>query len=274
MKPIARVLGLVAAGLIAGWASPAAAGHLCTIVADAGSGEILVEKGSGCGDRVTPASTFKIALAVMGYDAGILADAGNPVLPFRTGYPDWGGDAWRRPVGPADWMKHSVVWFSQRITERLGTERLTGYARAFGYGNADLSGDPGRNNGLERAWIASSLRISPREQAAFLGRLATSRLPVAASAIAGTKAIVERSDRSGWAIQGKTGTAYPRRADGSFDRARAWGWYVGWAQRDGRVVAFAYLQQDEKRNPVSGGLRARDALLDAWAGLAASLPVR
>jgi beta-lactamase class D len=56
-------------------------------------------------------------------------------------------------------MKHSVVWFSQQIAQYLGQGRLQQYATQFGYGNADFSGDSGKNNGLERAWISSSLKI-------------------------------------------------------------------------------------------------------------------
>jgi beta-lactamase class D len=41
---------------------------ICTVLADAG-GKILIEEGA-CGQRVTPASTFKIALSLMGYDSG------------------------------------------------------------------------------------------------------------------------------------------------------------------------------------------------------------
>ena len=76
-----------------------------------------------------------------------------PVLDYREGDPDWGGEEWKQPTDPTRWLKYSVVWYSQRITHALGAERLTAYANAFSYGNADFSGDPGKNNGLERAWI-------------------------------------------------------------------------------------------------------------------------
>jgi beta-lactamase class D len=43
-------------------------------------------------ERFTPASTFKIALSVMGFDSNLLKNAHAPVLPLRDGYVDWGGD--------------------------------------------------------------------------------------------------------------------------------------------------------------------------------------
>lgn len=249
--------------------SPARAGVVCTVIADARDGRVLLSEGR-CEDRVTPASTFKIALAAMSYDAGILTDAGSPVLPYRQGYPDWGGDAWRKPTDPAGWMRHSVVWYSQQIARELGVEGLRDYGRRFAYGNADFSGDAGRNNALERAWISSSLAISPLEQTVFLRRLITGQLPISRDATARTMSVVEGIDTAGgWHVSGKTGSAYPRNADGSFDRARMWGWYVGWARKGDTALVFARLAQDERRERRPGGLRAREALLAEWESLAA-----
>lgn len=250
-------------------ASQARARQVCMIVATP-SGKIVHEEGD-CRSRVTPASTFKIALSLMGFDTGFLKDAHTPTLPYKDGYPAWGGEAWQRPTDPASWLKYSVVWYSQQITKALGSDQLTRYAAAFGYGNVDFSGDPGKNNGLERAWIASSLRISPAEQFSFLGKLVERRLPVSTSAIENTQAIVESRSLGDWTISGKTGAAFPRRADGSFDRTQGWGWYVGWAKKSDQLLVFARLDQDQKRQSISPGLRARDGLLAQWPALVATL---
>jgi beta-lactamase class D len=244
------------------------AAPICTIVADATDGRTLVEEGR-CRDRVTPASTFKIALALMGFDSGFLRDAAHPSLPFKPGYPAWGGAEWRKPVVPSRWMEHSVVWYSQRITESLGAERLRRQAQAFAYGNADVSGDPGKNNGLERSWISSSLAISPAEQVAFLRGVVNRTLPVRPEAFDKVGAIIGRVEAAdGWIIRGKTGSAFPRRADGAFDRDRAWGWYVGWAEKGGRTVVFAHLLQNQARGEARAGLQARDAMIRELPGLA------
>ena len=255
---------LIAGALVAsGFCSPAVARNVCTVVANAATGAVLVREGD-CATRVTPASTFKVPLALIGSDAGFLRGAGAPLLEIAPGEPDWGGPAWKRPVDPASWMRHSVVWYSQRIAKNVGARQLAEYAQSFGYGNADFSGDPGKDNGLERAWISSSLKISPDEQAAFLRRLVNRELPLDASAYALADAIVETTPAAGWTIAGKTGSAYPRRADGSFDRSRGWGWFVGWARRDGAALVFARLDQDERRHERSGGLRAKEAFIAAW----------
>ncbi|MEN2976766.1 class D beta-lactamase (plasmid) [Tistrella bauzanensis] len=258
-------------------AAPAQARPICTVIMRADSGERLVEDGD-CTSRVTPASTFKIALSLMGFDAGILTGPHAPVWPYRPGYVAWGGAAWTQDTDPDRWMTHSVVWYSQQITRALGMERLQRYATAFRYGNADMSGDAGADNGLDRAWIGSSLTISPREQVAFLADLVKGRLPVSAEAHAMTRRLLERtSPGDGWTIAGKTGAALPRRPDGGLDRGRGWGWYVGWARRGDETLVFATLAQDdpaEAGGPATGspGKRRRDAFLQAWPTLIAGRP--
>jgi beta-lactamase class D len=252
--------------------APASAKTICTVIADAESGAVLLEQGD-CRSRVTPASTFKIALSLMGFDSGVLSDAHTPTLPFKAGYADWGGDNWKQPTDPTRWLKYSVVWFSQQITAALGAETLERYALALGYGNADFAGDAGKNNALERAWISSSLKIAPVEQVAFLRNLINGNLPVQPHAIEMTMAIVETTPvGGGWIISGKTGAAYPRLADSSFDRAKGWGWFVGWAKNGDRTLVFARLDQDETRENVSAGIRAKEALLHEWQGLVAAVP--
>ncbi|MDQ0315099.1 class D beta-lactamase [Amorphus orientalis] len=271
LRAILTILASVA--MLAGAAAPAWSATLCTLVAEAESGRTVLEEGD-CSTRVTPASTFKLPLAVMGFDAGFLKGPHAPLLPYKDGYVAW-IDAWKQPADPTRWLTYSVVWYSQQITHALGADRLRRYAEAFGYGNADFSGDPGQDNGLDRAWIASSLTVSPREQVGFLQKLVTGTLPVSGEAMTMTRAIVEiRDGGDGWTIHGKTGGAFPRLPGGGFDRARGWGWYVGWAEKGDDAYVFARLIRDEERHPVSPGLRARDALIADWPEMAAGFPSR
>jgi len=259
-------LALLAAALAA---PPAQAGTLCTVVADARTGKYLLQQGD-CAGRVTPASTFKIALSLMGFDAGILSDAHTPTLPFRDGYPDWGGADWHQPTDPTRWIKYSVVWYSQQITQALGKERFAAYTRDFDFGNADVAGDA-RHDGLTHAWIDSSLLISPLEQASFLRKVVNRQLPVSARAFEMTGQITEVARLpGGWDVHGKTGTGFPANADGSDDEAHGWGWFVGWAVQGRRTLVFARLIQDDgPRPPATGaGPRARAAFLRELPALA------
>jgi beta-lactamase class D len=88
----------------------------------------------------------------MGYDAGFLVDEHTPALPFRDGYLDW-NPSWRATTDPAGWMTNSVVWYSQQVTRHLGEARFQRYVSEFRYGNEDVSGNPGKQDGLTLAWI-------------------------------------------------------------------------------------------------------------------------
>lgn len=208
---------------------------------------------------MSPASTFKIAISLMEFDAGILKSPTEPELPFKEGYigarPEW-----RRPATPASWMRDSVIWYSQQVTLRLGMQRYSTYVTTFGYGNEDLTGEPGKNNGLTHAWLSSSLQISPFEQVSFLLKLARRELPVSDAAIEHTAAIMDQGVQpSGWHVFGKTGAGARRSADGKL--LGPFGWFVGWATREGDAVVFARLIQDSERQSSPPGFRARDAFL-------------
>ena len=233
--------------LLAGLGLPllAHSAERCLAVADAATGKWLVHEGV-CDKRLPPMSTFKLPLALMGYDAGVLRDAHTPVLPFRQGYADW-RPVWRQSHDPTSWMKESVVWYSQQLTLRLGAERFADYTKRFGYGNADVSGDPGKHNGLSDAWLGSSLRISPDEQIAFLRRVLQRDLGLKPQAYELSATLVRWPEQvGGWQVFGKTGS-------GS-DGGRKLGWYIGWLERDGRRVVFAQAGD-------SNGMAQRDDFL-------------
>lgn len=271
-------------------AAPAQAATLCTLFADAASGRILAQEGKGCDARVTPASTFKIPIALMGFDAGILLDAHHPVWSWQPGFPDWRSE-WKKDTDPAYWMAESVVWYSQEITRKLGAERFRRYVDGFGYGNEDVSGEKGKDNGLTASWLSTSLAISPKEQASFLGRMVRGELPVSPQAVAKVGEITriagsgggegdgaaplwqaQKWEAAGWQVHGKTGMGFARDAQGEAVRGKPYGWFVGWAVKDGRTLIFARLDRDEERQPSPTSLRAKDDFLSRLPGALDALP--
>ncbi len=244
--------------------------NVCTVVADARTGAVLKQEGD-CETRATPASTFKIAISLMGYDAGFLKDAHQPALPFKEGYPDW-NPSWRSTTDPAKWMKDSVVWYSQQITTAIGDERFARYVDEFDYGNEDVAGDPDKHNGLTRAWLTSSLEISPLEQLAFLRKVVGGDLPVSPRAYELTRTLVDVGIQpSGWHVYGKTGAGPAKNRDGTKAAGKPWGWFVGWAEKGDRTVVFARLTKDTERPPAPPGPAAREAVLRDFFSLSGGL---
>ena len=251
-------------------AFPVANAATCTALSDAVTGKLLRQEGS-CAERVTPASTFKIALSLMGYDSGYLTDEHLPALPFHEGYLDY-IPSWKATTDPTTWIKNSVVWYSQQLTEWLGEARLRHYVEAFHYGNADVSGDPAKHDGLTHAWLSSSLRISPLEQLEFLHHLVTRQLPVSARAYELTGRITAVGELpGGWDVHGKSGNGARVNADGTVDHTRQIGWFVGWASKGERVLAFARCIQDDAPQAESVAKRAREGLLRDLPGILGSL---
>ncbi len=232
----------------------------CTMMVDAASGEQLARDGH-CDERVTPASTFNIPVALMGFDSGILRGEHAPVLPFKTGYPSYNA-SWRAATDPTSFLQNSVLWYAQQVTAGLGAARLHQYVQRFDYGNGNMGGDPGKDNGVTQAWVSSSLRISPLEQVRFLRQVANRELPLSAHAYDMTERIMPKQTlANGWEVVGKTGTASALLPNGNEDATRQYGWYVGWAKKGQRTVVFARLMLDAKQESGMGGARAREAML-------------
>jgi beta-lactamase class D len=263
LGPFVKVL-ITAVVLSLAAASASRAEVVCTLIVDAESGAVRLQEGGGCDTPTSPASTFKVPLAVMGFDAGILSGADEPAWPYRAEYKADRAD-WKVTTTPTTWLRDSVLWYSRVLVAEMGAERFGQYVADFDYGNADISGDPGKNNSLLRSWINSSLLITPEQQVRFVRRMLAGELPASATAQAAVVAIMPSFRAGNWTVSGKTGTYYERNADGTFNSRRQTGWFVGWAERDGERLAFAYLIRDTKKAAGPAGLRARDALLARFA---------
>lgn len=232
----------------------------CTLMVDAASGATVVREGS-CDAHVTPASTFKIAISLMGFDSGVLQDARTPVLPYRASYAS-ANPATRHDTDPAGWLRESAVWYSQQVTARLGAAAIRRYVQAFGYGNGDLASVAGVDDAIALSEVSPTLRISPREQTVFLRKVVNRTLPLSAHAYDMTARLLDAgTPTNGWTVYGKTGTASVRRPDGSADADEDIGWYVGWIVRDGRTLVFARLLQRRVDNDHYAGALTRAAFL-------------
>lgn len=193
-----------------------------------------------------PFSTFKVALALMGFDAGILESKDYPKWSFKKEYGanfpwynieenkyGWVGDH-----TPETFMAKSVLWFSHQITEKLGKEKFQEYVSKLTYGNQDVSGTPGKDDGLLNSWLGTSLQISPCEQVEFLEKLLTNNLPLFEDAQAKTREIMDRKEMwNEWKLYGKTG-------GGSGNT----GWFIGWVEKEG-MPPVIFAQYLDKKDP-------------------------
>ncbi len=200
---------------------------------------VICLQGSGQDERISPFSTFKIALSLMGFDSGILLDEQHPEWPCESQNLNVAFESWKAAQTPQTWIKNSVVWYSQKLAKQLGLDRIKHYLLLFDYGNQDMCGDQAKENGLTYAWLSSSLKISPCEQVNFLQKILCGKLPISPHAVCMTKRLLyERTLEDGWRLYGKTGTGYLRDASGNFlDNYSAW--YVGWLEKGSQLFIFS-----------------------------------
>jgi len=201
------------------------------LLIDHATDQVILQLGAGIHERVSPCSTFKIALGLIGYDSGILKDQWTPVWDFQEGYVDY-REIWKASQTPQSWMKNSCIWYSQVLAVELGIDTIATYLKLLEYGNQDMSG------GLTEAWLGSSLKISPAEQVRLIRRIIQENLPIEASAIQLTKTLLFLKElEGGWKLFGKTGM---------WSSNEEIGWFVGWIEKEKTFFPFAYNICDQK----------------------------
>lgn len=214
-------------------------------------GDKVLKQDGDCKTAYTPQSTFKVPLAVMGFDSGILQDENSPVFSDQGYTPNI--NVCKGPHNPREWMRDSCVWYSQELTKKLGMEKFKEYVEKFNYGNKDISG------GLTTAWLSSTIKISPIEQVEFMEKLASETLPVSKKAVAMTKKIMFVTELpGGWKLFAKTGSG---RLKGDLQQ----GWYAGWIEKGDQKVIFVNHIADKKKQKSYASFRSRnDTMIKLW----------
>ncbi|MBS1969386.1 MAG: class D beta-lactamase [Bdellovibrionales bacterium] len=199
------------------------------------------------------ASTFKVPLAVMAFDSGALKD--------ETEVLKWDGKKDVRPEANHDqdaksWMRDSIVWFSQRLTPKIGEEKLQAYLNSFNYGNKDLKA------GITQAWLVApnakgpALKITAYEQVDFMKKLWTNSLSASPRSMKLTQDITYlETSPDGFKLNGKTGSSF-------YDKSHklALGWFVAHLEKDGLeyIVVTNFRDLKPTKSKSYGGLRAKE----------------
>lgn len=216
---------------------------------------------ANCFERYPACSTFKIPLAVMAFDSGVIKD--------KNSLMKWDGvtrtiPAWNKDHTADSWMKDSVVWYSQKLTPKIGLKKIEDYLKYFRYGNQDMS------SGIKYAWLtpapfmkepmSNSLRISGMEQVFFLRDLFWGSLPrVSRESQRKARALLAETVNGENVLRGKTGSGFI----GEKNELRV-GWFVGHllsGDKEYIVVSNFVDKQKLPGDPTYGGAQAREMLL-------------
>lgn len=147
--------------------------------------------------RITPASTFKVFIALVALETAVAPDD-QLVIKWDSikRKPEWDKDMNLREALTAS----SEPYFKELIT-RIGATRMQHYLDTVKYGNATMSGK------LDEIWVNNSLQISADEQTGFLKRLYFAELPFSERSQRIVKTMMLREQEPAFNLYYKTGTA-------------------------------------------------------------------
>lgn len=176
---------------------------------------------------VSPASTFKIFNSLAALEAGAIQDT-NTFL-------KWDGvwrsiDAWNQDHCMKTAFKCSAVWFYQELARRIGENKMKAFIAESHYGNGDISG------GIDQFWLNGNLKISPKEQIAFLEKLYKEEdLPFSIENQRKVKDIMIETKNEKGIFRAKTGWGML----GKGKETENIGWYVGYVEKKHNQYFFA-----------------------------------
>ncbi len=173
-------------------------------------------------ERFIPASTFKIANALIGLSSGTVKSV-DEMLPYG-GKPQ-AFKSWEKDMGLREAIAISNVPIFQELARRIGLERMRESIAAMDYGNGEIG------TRVDRYWLSGPLKISAVEQTRFLARLTQDALPLSPGVQKSVREIVLVEHAKDWKLYGKTG--WQNAPDAGI------GWWVGWVEKNGHIYAFA-----------------------------------
>lgn len=193
-----------------------------TFVVATPDGTLLGHDAERAHTRFVPASSFKIANALIGLARGTVRDL-DEVLPYGgqpQPFPQWERDMSLREAFPI-----SNVPVFQELARRTGASTYRKDLARLEYGNGAVG------ERVDRFWLDGPLAISAVEQLRFLERLAMGTLPYPPGAQRSARVLARMESGKGWALYGKTG--WQNAPDPGV------GWWVGWVECGHRVFPFA-----------------------------------
>ena len=193
------------------------------LIYDLRANSYLAGHGGMSDTRFIPASTFKIfssmvalELEIVGGQSSVIAWDG--VVRGRTEI--------NRDLDLQTAFRLSAVPHYQQLVRIVGADRMQHFIDEAGYGNRNISG------GIDRFWLSGGLRISPKEQVAFLTRLYHDDLPFSSATMSAVKAMMVTEQTDAYVLRAKTGWAAPVETDNT-------GWWTGWIEKSSNVYVFA-----------------------------------
>ena len=201
-----------------------------------------------CDVRESPYSSFKIISALIGLDAEIIDSESSTMNYDGTTYPV---EAWNHNATLKEAFESSCIWYFSQIIDCAGQSAVQAALDELNYGNCDISEWSGSGINplpdLNGFWLASSLKISPREQVEVLARIFEGETDFEQNDIEILKSVMRTEETDILVAYGKTGSS----GDGQ-------AWFVGFAEQENQRCYIAVYLNDRENAGKATGSQAKD----------------
>lgn len=185
--------------------------------------EYTIFNKDGSEKRISPCSTYKIPLALIGLDNGVISKTDNNINWDGKNYPF---PEWNKDQDLQSAMRYSVNWYFDSIDSRISKKTLQQYVSSLNYGNENIWTLNGEY------WNQASLKISAIEQVEFLKKLWKYDKKFKKEDIDFVRNSIKLMDEDGEILYGKTGS-------GSENNKGVTGWFVGVLEKGNNKYYFA-----------------------------------
>ncbi len=150
-----------------------------------------------CSKRMSPASTFKIMLSLVGLETAVAPDV-DMVIP-------WNGiknarEEWNKDMDMKEAFKTSSEPYYQELANKIGAIDLKKYLDTMKYGNMQIGAD------LQHCWTNNTLQITADEQVGMIKKLYNDKLPFSQRTQRLVRSIMLQEKHPTYNLYYKTGT--------------------------------------------------------------------
>ena len=175
-----------------------------------------------------PASTFKVLNSMIALQTSAIGSVDDTI---KWDGEDKGWALWNRDHTMRSAMPVSCVWFYQDLAKRIGKEKMQLWINKVNYGNRNIE------KKIDDFWLKGDLRITAKEQVAFIEKLIYNQLPFDDQIQEIVKEIMITDSTDTYTIHSKTGWA------------KKIGWNVGYVQSKNNQWIFGMnMDLDDIKN--------------------------
>lgn len=175
--------------------------------------------------RYQPASTFKIFNSLIGLSTGTVKNVDEVFYKYDGSKMFL--KSWENDMSLRSGIKVSHVPAFKQLARTIGKERMQENIKKLGYGNEYIGEE------VDTFWLKEGpLKITAKEQAEILAKLAKKELPYSKDIQDKIAEITVLETRKDYVLHGKTGWAT--------DNVKpSVGWFVGWIEKNNKIYTFA-----------------------------------